>query len=104
MEVLQECVAGLDVHKDNVVGCVRTVSGDKTTREHRTFDATTDGLLALLELLTSCRCELVAMEATGAYCMPACLVLSNAAFKLIVVNAAHIKPVPGPKAALHLSP
>src|SRR5467141_1461011 len=91
MEVLHECVAGLDVHKDSVVGCVRTVSGDKTTREHRTFDATTDGLLALLEWLTTCRCELVAMEATGVYWMPVWRILSDGAFKLIVVNAAHIK-------------
>jgi transposase len=97
MEVLHECVAGLDVHKDSVVGCVRTVSGDKTTREHRTFDATTDGLLALLEWLTSCRCELVAMEATGVYWMPVWRILSDGAFKLIVVNAAHIKAVPGRK-------
>ncbi len=97
MEVLHECVAGLDVHKDNVVACVRTVSGDKTTREHRTFDATTDGLLALLEWLTSCRCELVAMEATGVYWMPVWRILSDGAFKLIVVNAAHIKAVPGRK-------
>src|SRR6266536_2028117 len=97
MEVLHECVAGLDVHKDNVVGCVRTVSGDKTTREHRTFDATTDGLLALLEWLTLCRCELVAMEATGVYWMPVWRILSDGAFKLIVANAAHIKAVPGRK-------
>jgi len=73
------------------------VSGDKTTREHRTFDATTDGLLALLEWLTSCRCELVAMEATGVYWMPVWRILSDGAFKLIVVNAAHIKAVPGRK-------
>src|SRR5712672_4246625 len=97
MEVLHECVAGLDVHKDNVVACVRTVSGDKTTREHRTFGATTDGLLALLEWLTSCRCELVAMEATGVYWMPVWKILSDGAFSLIVANAAHIKQVPGRK-------
>src|SRR6267154_6406256 len=95
MEVLPEWVAGLDVHKDSVVGCVRTVSGDKTTREHRTFDATTDGLLALLEWLTSCRCELVGMEATGVYWLAVWRILSDGAFKLIVVSAAHIEAVPG---------
>ncbi len=53
--------------------------------------------LALLEWLTSCRCELVAMEATGVYWMPVWRILSDGAFKLIVVNAAHIKAVPGRK-------
>jgi transposase len=97
MEVIHERVAGLDVHKDNVVACVRTVSGGKAAREHRTFDATTDGLLALLEWLKSCRCELVAMEATGVYWMPVWRILGDGAFKVIVVNAAHIKAVPGRK-------
>src|SRR6202045_4563420 len=97
MEVIHERVAGLDVHKDNVVACVRTVSGGKTAREHRTFDTTTDGLLALLEWLKSCRCELVAMEATGVYWMPVWKILGDGAFKVIVVNAAHIKAVPGRK-------
>jgi transposase len=97
MEVIHERVAGLDVHKDNVVACVRTVSGGKTAREHRTFDTTTDGLLALLEWLKSCRCELVAMEATGVYWMPVWRILGDGAFKVIVVNAAHIKAVPGRK-------
>ena len=97
MEVMHERVAGLDVHKDNVVACVRTMSDGKPTREIQTFAATTDGLLGLLEWLTSCRCELVAMEATGVYWMPVWKILSDGAFKLIVVNAAHIKAVPGRK-------
>jgi transposase len=97
MELIHERVTGLDVHKDNVVACVRTMSGGKTTREHRTFDTATDGLLALLEWLTSCRCELVAMEATGVYWMPVWKILSDGAFELIVANAAHIKAVPGRK-------
>ena len=97
MEVIHKRVAGLDVHKDTVVACVRTMSRGKTARECRTFDTTTDGLLALLEWLTSCRCELVAMEATGVYWMPVWKILGDGAFRLIVVNAAHIKAVPGRK-------
>jgi transposase len=97
MEVMHECVAGLDVHKNTVVACVRVVSEGSTKRESRTFDTTTDGLLALLEWLTSCRCELVAMEATGVFWMPVWKILSDGAFKLIVANAAHIKAVPGRK-------
>jgi hypothetical protein len=53
MEVLHERVAGLDVHKDNVVACVRTMSEAKAKREFQTFATTTGGLLALLEWLTS---------------------------------------------------
>jgi transposase len=97
MELIHERVAALDVHKDNVVACVRTMSGGKTTRECRTLDTTTDGLLALLEWLISCRCEMVAMEATGVYWMPVWKILSDGAFELIVANAAHIKAVPGRK-------
>jgi transposase len=97
MEVLHERVAGLDVHKDNVVGCVRTMSAGRAKREFQTFATTTDGLLALLAWLTSHQCELVAMEATGVFWMPVWRILSDGAFKLIVVNAAHIKAVPGRK-------
>jgi transposase len=97
MEVIHECVAGLDVHKNSIVACVRSVSGGKTKREHRTFGTSTDELLALREWLTSLECELVAMEATGVYWMPVWKILSEGEFELIVANAAHIKAVPGRK-------
>ena len=83
MEVIHERVAGLDVHKDSVVACVRTMSGGKTQRESRTFDTTTDGLLALLAWLTSYRCDLAAMEATGVFWMPVWKILSDGAFHLL---------------------
>ena len=66
-------------------------------RECRTFDTTTDGLLALLAWLVECQCSHVAMEATGVYWMPVWKILSDGAFSLIVANAAHIKNVPGRK-------
>jgi hypothetical protein len=47
MEVMHERVAGLDVHKETVVGCVRIVSDGKVSRECRTFETTTAGLEAL---------------------------------------------------------
>src|SRR5271165_4847123 len=65
MEAIHDRVAGLDVHKDTVVACVRSMSGNKATRECRTFATTTDGLLGLLEWLSSSRCAVVAMEATA---------------------------------------
>jgi transposase len=97
MQGLHERAAGLDIHKDSVVACVRLMSRNKATRQCRTFDTTTDGLLSLLEWLVSCRCEVVAMEATGVYWMPVWKILSDGPFTMIVANAAHIKAVPGRK-------
>jgi transposase len=97
MDVIHDRVAGLDVHKDTVVACVRTMSGNKATREGQTFATTTDGLLALLEWLTLSRCVVVAMEATGAYWLPVWKILSEGEFELVLANAAHIKAVPGRK-------
>jgi transposase len=66
MEVMHKWVAGLDVHKDTVVACVRLVGrGNKVARECQTFATTTDGLRALLSWLVVSRCSHVAMEATG---------------------------------------
>jgi transposase len=101
MEIMYERVAGLDVHKATIVACVRLGTGRKVTRECRTFDTTTDGLLALLAWLVECRCSHVAMEATGVYWMPVWKILSDGDFSLIVANAAHIKNVPGRKTDLN---
>jgi transposase len=97
MEVMHDRVAGLDVHKDTVVACVRTMSGNKATRECRTYETTTEGLSALLEWLNSTQCGLAAMEATGVYWLPVWKILSAGAFELVLANAAHIKAVPGRK-------
>jgi transposase len=70
MDVIHGRVAGLDVHKETIVACVRIMAGGKATRECRTFDSTTSGLQALLSWLTESRCTLVAMEATGVYWKP----------------------------------
>lgn len=97
MEVLYSRCAGLDVHKQMIVACVRVAAGGKTTRECRTFDTSTTGLLALLAWLTGQGCTHVAMEATGVYWKPVWNILSDGAFELIVANAAHIRNVPGRK-------
>ena len=97
MEMLHKRVAGLDVHKATVVACVRTMSAGKVERECRSFETTTVGLLALLDWLRESRCTHVAMEATGVYWKPVWNILSDGAFELILVNAAHIKNVPGRK-------
>src|ERR1039458_7730195 len=97
MEVMHECVAGLDVHKAMIVACVRLMSGGKITRECRTFETTTSALVSLLEWLTQAGCSHVAMEATGVYWKPVWNILSDGAFELVLANAAHIKNVAGRK-------
>src|SRR5246127_975536 len=97
MDVLYERVAGLDVHKETVVACVRTMIDGKATRECRTFATTTEQLLELRSWLEECRCTHVAMEATGVYWMPVFRILDAGRFELILANAAHIKNVPGRK-------
>lgn len=97
MDVIHDRAAGLDVHKDSVVACVRTMSGTKATRECRSYETTTEDLLALLEWLNLNGCGVAAMEATGVYWLPVFKILSKGAFELVVANAAHIKAVPGRK-------
>ena len=97
MEVMHKRVAGLDVHKQTVVACVRVMAGRKPTRECWTFATTTEGLLALLDWLRASRVTHVAMEATGVYWTPVWKILSEGEFELVVANAAHIKQVPGRK-------
>jgi len=101
MEVVYPCVAGLDIHKETVVGCVRLTTGGKALRECRTFATTTEGLLDLLAWLQASGCSQVAMEATGVYWMPIWKVLCDGDFTLLVANAAHIKAVPGRKTDLN---
>lgn len=95
MQVLYPRCAGLDVHKDTVVACVRCVS-PPAHRETRSFPTTTSGLLALGEWLGAHRCSHVAMEATGVYWRPAWHMLEGR-FELVLANAQHIKNVPGRK-------
>ncbi|WP_176591635.1 MULTISPECIES: IS110 family transposase [unclassified Sphingobium] len=97
MEIMHERVAGLDVHKAMIVGCVRLASEGKTSRECQSFETTTAGLSSLLAWLTDSGCSHVAMEATGVYWKPVWNILSEGPFDLILANAAHIKNVPGRK-------
>jgi transposase len=96
MEVLYSQCAGLDVHKDTVVACVRRVHARKVWQEVRTFATTTTGLLALSDWLTTQEVTHVAMEATGVYWKPVWHVLEGD-FDLVLANAAHIRNVPGRK-------
>ena len=95
MEVLFPRCAGLDVHKDSVVACVRCVSAPMH-REVRTFGTTTSELIALGDWLASYGVTHVAMEATGVYWKPVWHMLVDR-FELVLANAQHIRNVPGRK-------
>jgi transposase len=97
MEVVYPRCAGLDVHKEVVVACVRRMQSAKIDREVRSFATTTSGLRALLAWLRDSGCTHVAMEATGVYWKPVWNILSDGDCELILANAAHIKNVPGRK-------
>ena len=96
MDVIYPRCAGLDVHKQTVVACVRIAQGGAPKQEVRTFETTTSGLLALVDWLESLGVQHVAMEATGVYWKPVWHVLEGH-FELILANAAHVKNVPGRK-------
>jgi transposase len=97
MEVLYPRCAGLDVHKDTIVACVRHMANGSVEREVRTFKTTTKELLALSGWLAGEGCTHIAMEATGVYWKPVWHVLSDGDFALVLANAAHVKNVPGRK-------
>ena len=101
MEVLHPHGAGLDVHKDSVVACVRhRVDGD-VKREVRSFKTTTKELMALSEWLSVEGCTHLVMEATGVYGKPVWHILSDGEFELVLANAAHVKNVPGRKTGVN---
>ncbi len=97
MDVLVERCAGLDVHKDTVVACVRT-PGEGGRREQltRTFGTMTVELLALRDWLGAMGTTLAAMESTGVYWKPVFYVLEDA-MECWVLNARHMRNVPGRK-------
>jgi transposase len=97
MEVLHAHCAGLDVHKESVVACVRHMADGKVTTLAKTFKTTTQELMALSNWLSAEGATHIAMEATGVYWKPVWHILSDGEFELILANAAHVKNVPGRK-------
>lgn len=97
MHILYERCCGLDVHKKTVVACL-ICSGQKgqVDRQVRTFGTATADLLELADWLQAEGCTHVAMESTGVYWKPIYNLLEGD-FQLLVVNAHHLKTVPGRK-------
>jgi transposase len=97
MEVLYTRCAGLDVHKKTVVACL--ITPDRQAgwhKEVRTFSTMTLELLALSDWLQAAGCTHIAMESTGEYWKPVFNIL-EANLEVLLVNAAHVKNVPGRK-------
>jgi transposase len=94
MEVVHEVCCGLDVHKKSVTACVRWASGRR--RQTRAFGTFTRELLELGDWLRACGVTHVAMESTGVYWKPVWNLLEGQ-FEVLLVNAQHIKAVPGRK-------
>jgi transposase len=97
MEVLNPHCAGLDIHKETVVACVRHMTEGKVSTEVRTFKTTTEELLKLSEWLAEQGITHIGMEATGVYWKPVWHIFSDGDFQLTLANAAHVKNVPGRK-------
>jgi transposase len=97
MDVLYAVCCGLDVHKASVTACLRSPGdGPQRRQEVRTFGTTTRELLRLVDWLTAAECTHVAMESTGVYWRPVYNLLEGSV-ELFLVNAQHVKMVPGRK-------
>lgn len=96
MQVIYERCCGLDVHKRTITACLLKWLGSGWQKELRQFGTMTKELLALLDWLVSEGCTHVAMESTGVYWKPVYNILEGQ-FELLVVNAQHLKAVPGRK-------
>ena len=98
MEILHERVCGLDVHKASIQACVRRMApGGSVVSEVRTFGTMTRELLALADWLTDEGVTHVAMESTGVYWQPIYNIFEGRFGEVMVVNARHVKNVPGRK-------
>jgi transposase len=96
MEVMNKRCCGLDVHKESVVACLMIREGGKVHKEVRTFLTMTLDLVVLHDWLKAHQVTHVAMESTGIYWRPVFNLLEED-FTVLLVNAAHIKTVPGRK-------
>ncbi len=93
MDKIYDKCCGIDVHKKLIVACFRY--GRK--QEVREFGATTRELLSLTDWLKEGGCEMVAMESTASYWKPLYNILESSDLNAMVVNAHHMKAVPGRK-------
>lgn len=93
VDVIIERACGMDVHKDNITACVMTPGG----KEIQTFSTKTVFPLKLVDWIKQHGCTHVAMESTSVYWKPIVNLLEAEDIEFLVVNAQHMKAVPGRK-------
>ena len=93
MQVVYERCCGMDIHKKSITACAITPEGKDT----ETFGTMTHDILELVKWLNDHQCSVVAMESTGVYWKPIYNLLELSGIEAMVVNAQHIKAVPGRK-------
>jgi transposase len=93
MDVIYERCCGLDIHKATITACV--IDGRK--KEIKTFGTMTDDLLQMTAFLKERGVQMTAMESTGSFWKPIFNIMEVEGISAILVNAAHIKNVPGRK-------
>jgi transposase len=93
MDIVIERACGMDVHKDNITACIMTPEG----KEIQTFSTKTVFLIQLVDWIKQHSCTHVAMESTSVYWKPIVNLLEAEDIEFLVVNAQHMKAVPGRK-------
>ncbi|WP_340003500.1 IS110 family transposase [Paenibacillus sp. FSL K6-0276] len=93
MEIVVERACGMDIHKDNITACILTSNG----KEIQTFSTKTVFLLQLIDWIKQHECTHVAMESTGVFWKPIVNLLEAEGIEFLVVNAQHMKALPGRK-------
>lgn len=93
MEIVHQRCCGLDVHKNSITACIITPEG----KEVKSYSTLTDSLLELVDEICDNKCTGVAMESTSVYWKPIYNLLEGLEIETMVVNARHIKAVPGRK-------
>ena len=96
MEVVYPRCSGLDVHKRFVVACLNIIEHGQRHKELRQVSTMTSDVLALKAWLLASGCRQIAMESTGVFWKPLYHLLEDS-FEIVLVNAQHMKAVPGRK-------
>jgi hypothetical protein len=94
MRVIYERCCGIDLHKKMLVACLLIVTAQGVHKEIQTFSTMLPDLYRLRDWLKAKQCAAVAMESTGVFWKPIWNVLEGE-MELLLVNAAHVKAVPG---------
>lgn len=93
MEVVIERACGMEIHKDSITACILTSKG----KEIQTFSTKTVYLLQLIDWIQQHECTHVAMESTGVFWKPIVNLLEAEGIEFLMVNAQHMKALPGRK-------